>query len=163
MAICTVLNKLYLRMFLLCFPLSHCLCHSSPLQEHVPSMAVAGRGTSSRARNWALVKHSEMNCPWRHMCWQSKRLSWKWGALGGEQKGQGTQEDSPAMWLTVSGFMVTWLASGLSLANYSDSGSFLVLPCSVKMDARKEDSGRWSDMWCLLLTFPELFWLVVAY
>ena len=24
------------------------------------------------------------------------------------------------------------------------------------MDAHEKDSGRWSDMWCLLLTFPEL-------
>ena len=24
------------------------------------------------------------------------------------------------------------------------------------MDASEKDSGRWSDMWCLLLTFPEL-------
>ena len=30
------------------------------------------------------------------------------------------------------------------------------------MDARKKDSGRWLDTWHLLLTFPELFWLVVA-
>ena len=26
------------------------------------------------------------------------------------------------------------------------------------MDANEGDSGRWSDMWYLLLTFPELFW-----
>ena len=32
------------------------------------------------------------------------------------------------------------------------------MPCSAKMDAREKDSGRWSDMWCLHLTFPELFW-----
>ena len=31
--------------------------------------------------------------------------------------------------------------------------------CSAKMDASKKDSGRW----CLLLTFPKLFWLVVTY
>ena len=30
------------------------------------------------------------------------------------------------------------------------------------MDASKKDLGRWSDMWCLLLTFPELFQLMVA-
>ena len=35
-------------------------------------------------------------------------------------------------------------------------------PCSAKMDASK-DSGRWLDIWCLLLTFPELFRLVEAY
>ena len=34
---------------------------------------------------------------------------------------------------------------------------------SAKMDASQKDSGRWSDTWCLLLTFPKLFWLVVAY
>ena len=30
------------------------------------------------------------------------------------------------MWLAVSGFMIMGLVSGLSLANHSDSGSFLV-------------------------------------
>ena len=34
-------------------------------------------------------------------------------------------------------------------------------PCSAKMDSSEKDSGRWLDMPCLLLTFPELFWLVV--
>ena len=53
------------------------------------------------------------------------------------------------------------LVSGLSLANHSGSESFLVV--QAKMDASKKDSGSWLDMWCLLLTFPELFWLVVAY
>ena len=155
MAICTVLNKWYLRMFLLCFPLSHCLCHSSPLQEHVPSMAVAGRGTSSRAGNWALVEHSEMNCPWRHMCWQSKRLSWKWGALGGEQEGQGTQEDSSATWLTVLGFMVMGLASGLSLANYSDSESLLVVHPLFSQDGCQK--GFWEVVGHVMFPF-DLSW-----
>ena len=39
----------------------------------------------------------------------------------------------------------------------------VVQPCSAKMGANEKDSGRWSDMWCLLLTFPELFQLAVAY
>ena len=66
--------------------------------------------------------------------------------------------------LPVLGFMVMGLVSGLSLANHSDSESFLVCtPCSAKMDARKKDSGRWLDMWCILLTFPKLFKLVGAY
>ena len=56
------------------------------------------------------------------------------------------------------------LVSRLSLANHSDSESFLVVHALFsQMDAREKDSGRWSDMWCLLLTFPELFQLVVAY
>ena len=59
--------------------------------------------------------------------------------------------------------MVLGLVSGFSLANYSDSESFLVVPCSAKMDAREKDSRRWSDTWCLLLTFLELFLVVVDY
>ena len=33
----------------------------------VQARSVAGRGTPSRARKWALVKHSKMNCPRRQM------------------------------------------------------------------------------------------------
>ena len=78
----------------------------------------------------------------------------------------GTQENCSATWLEVLGFMVMGLVSRLSLNNHSDSESFLVnksMPYSAKMDAREKDSGRWLDMWCLLLTFPELSCLVVAY
>ena len=45
----------------------------------------------------------------------------------------------------------------------TQSTSWWCPPCSAKMDTREKDSGRWSDMWCLLLTFPELFRLMVAY
>ena len=39
--------------------------------------------------------------------------------------------------------MVMGLVSGLSLANHSDSGSFLVvLACSANMDSSEEDSGK---------------------
>ena len=48
------------------------------------------------------------------------------GHPGGEQEGKGTQNCS-ATWLAVSGFMVMGLVSRLSLANRSDSGSFLVV------------------------------------
>ena len=43
------------------------------------------------------------------------------GPRGGEQEGKGTQENCSAAWLTVSGFMVMGLVSGLSLANHSNS------------------------------------------
>ena len=46
---------------------------------------------------------------------------------GGEQEGQGTQENSSAMWLAVLGFMVMGLVSRLPSANHSDSESFLVV------------------------------------
>ena len=56
------------------------------------------------------------------------------------------------------------LVSGLSLANHSDAESFLVAYTLLSQDGcHKKDSERWLDMWCLLLTFPKLFWLVVAY
>ena len=79
--------------------------------------------------------------------------------------GRGTPvESSSVTWLAVSGSMVVGLVSGSSLANHLiQSPSWRCTPCSAKMDAREKDSGRWSDRWCLLLTFPELFWLVVAY
>ena len=68
------------------------------------------------------------------------------------------------MWLIVLGFMVMGFVSGLSLANRSDSR---VLPGGARLVRPRwmpeKDSGRWLDMWCLLLTFSELFQLVVAY
>ena len=86
------------------------------------------------------------------------------GCPGGEQEGKGNQENRFAVWLTGPGFTVMGLVSQLSLAIHSDSESFLVVqPCSAKVDAREKRSGRWSDMRCLLLTFHELFRLVVAY
>ena len=47
------------------------------------------------------------------------------------------------MWLTALGFMVVELVSRLSLANHSDSGSFLVVCTSFSQgDSSEEDSGR---------------------
>ena len=79
--------------------------------------------------------------------------------------GQGNPEELPATWLPVSGFTVgDGTSFWLSLANDSDSGSFLCYThCSAKMDFSKEDSGRWKDMWHLLPFFTYFFWLVVAY
>ena len=54
--------------------------------------------------------------------------------LGGEHQGKGTQENCSAMLLTVSGFMLMGLVSGLSLANHFDSESFLVVHASLSQD-----------------------------
>ena len=44
----------------------------------------------------------------------------------------------------------------LSLANHSDSESFLMVHALFSQDGcREKNSGRWSDMQCLLLTFPK--------
>ena len=57
--------------------------------------------------------------------------------LGGEQQGKGTQENCSAMWLAVSGFMVMGLVSRLSVANHSDSGSFLVVCAALSQEVFK--------------------------
>ena len=55
------------------------------------------------------------------------------GHPGGEQEGKGTQENCSAVWLKVSGFMVMGF-SGWSLANHSNSESFLVAHPSLSQD-----------------------------
>ena len=74
-------------------------------------------------------------------------------------------EDRSASWLTVPHFMVIGYVSRLSLANHSDSGSFLVTRTLLNQHGFQQ-KGFSEDMWigisCLLLTFPELFLLVVA-
>ena len=47
---------------------------------------------------------------------------------------EGTQENCSASWLTVLGFMVMGLVSGWSLANHSNSESFLVAHTSLSQD-----------------------------
>ena len=124
---------------------------------------VAGRGTPSKPETGLLSNTRKWivrgdTCADKARDFSGKRHP------GGEQESKGTQENCSATWLAVSGFMVMGLVSGLSLANHSDSESCLVAqPCSAKMDAREKDSGRWSDMWCLLWRFPNSsgwWWLI---
>ena len=60
----------------------------------------------------------------------------------GEQEGKGTQENSSAAWLTVLGFMVMGLVSGLSIANHSDSESFLVVAALFSQDGCQREGLR---------------------
>ena len=64
------------------------------------------------------------------------------GRPGGEQEGKGTQENSSVTWLAALGFMVMGLVSGLSLANYSDSESFLVVHALFSQDGCQRE-GFW--------------------
>ena len=87
------------------------------------------------------------------------------GCLGRTKQSKGIQNYS-ATWFTVSGFMVMGLVSGLSLANHSDSGSFLV--ALLNQDGfQREESQEVSRTYrlhpYLLLTFPIFFQLVVAF
>ena len=56
------------------------------------------------------------------------------GHPGREQQGKGVQENCSATWLTVLGFMLMGLVSRLSLANHSDSESFLVAHALLSQD-----------------------------
>ena len=62
-----------------------------------------------------------------------------------------------------SGFMVMGLVSRLSLANHSDSKSFLVVHTLFSQDGCQR--GFWEAVGHVVspFDFPELFWLVVAY
>ena len=79
---------------------------------------------------------------WGDTCVDKARDFIRKGPQGGEQKGKGTQENSSAIWLAVSGFMVMGLVSGLSLANHSDSESFLVAHTSISQDGCQRE-GFW--------------------
>ena len=63
------------------------------------------------------------------------------GRPGKEQKAKGTQENCFATWLEVSGFMVMGSVPRLSLANHSDSESFLVVLALFSQD------GCWRGFW----------------
>ena len=62
------------------------------------------------------------------------------------------------------GLMVIGLVSRLSLANHSDSESFLVVHAFLSQDGCQQE-GFWEVIGQVVshLTFPELFQLVVAY
>ena len=62
--------------------------------------------------------------------------------LLGEQPVKGTQENCSATRLTMSGFMVMGLVSGLSLANHSDSEFFLVVHALFSQDGLQQE-GFW--------------------
>ena len=82
------------------------------------------------------------------------------GRLGGEQEGKGTQENSSAAWLAVSGFMVMGLVSGLSLANHSDSESFLVVHALFSQDGCQRE-GFWEVVRHVVSPF-DLSWTLLV-
>ena len=81
-----------------------------------------------------------MNCPRRHTCWQSKRFYWG-RAPGWRAGGWGNPPRAPP-WLTVLCCMVMGLVSGSSLANPSDSKSFLVVHALSSQDGCQR-GGFW--------------------
>ena len=111
-------------------------------------------GISLRAREWALVQHPEMNCPWRHRTDKAKDFIGK-GPLGGQQQGKGTQENCSASRLAVSGFMVVQLAFWVAIVSGQSSCFCLhlvqlrALPgASFSQDGfqREDFWGDWQDI-----------------
>ena len=86
---------------------------------------------------------------------------------------KGTQMESrrvrePRRTTLPRGLQSQFYGDGISfqgVLSQSFSESFLVVHALTlfSQDQREKDSGRWSDRWCHLLTFPELFWLVETY
>ena len=148
-------------------PFSHWLLDSS-LPPSPPPLTVAGRGTPSRAREWALPNTRKWIVRGDTRADSARDLIGK-GHQGGGQQGKGTQENRSAMWLAVLGFLVMGLVSGFSLADHSDSGSFLVAHASLSQGGFQR-RGFWEvgrtygvvSVSSLFLTLPEFFRLVIA-
>ena len=75
----------------------------------------------------SLLSNTWKSIVWGDTCADKARGFIGKGHLGGEVYGQGTKENCSALWLAVSGFMVMGLVSEFSLANHSDSESFLMV------------------------------------
>ena len=76
----------------------HCHCqifwnlrHMKWKAEFTYNLTVSGRETPSKAQNWALVQHLEMNCPRRHVLTKQEillgRAPW-WRAVGWGNPGE---------------------------------------------------------------------------
>ena len=78
---------------------------------------------------------------------------------GRGQEVEGNWENCSATWLTVSGFMVFGLVSGLSLASHSELGSFLGAYASLGWDEFQQ-----GEFWEVGRTYglesPISFWLL---
>ena len=126
-------------------------------------VCVAGRGIPSRPWEWALIYISESNTQkWivqrEHMCWLSTRFYWE-GVLQRRATGWGTQENCSATRLTVLDFLVIGLVSGLSLANHSDSESFLVVHTLFSRDGCQRE-GFWEVVRHVVSPF-DLAWILL--
>ena len=100
-------------------------------------------GLLSNTRKWTV---------WGDTCADRTRDFIAKGCLGREQEGKETQENCSATWLEVLGFMVMGLVSRLSLANHSDSESFLVVHTLFS-----QDGGQRGGFWEVVRHVVSLF------
>ena len=104
------------------------------------NQTVTGRGLFPGPKT-GLLSNTWKWIVWGDTCADKARDFIGKGRPGGEQGGKGTQENCSVTWLAVSGFMVMGWVSGLSLANHSDSESFLVVHALFSQDGYQR--GFW--------------------
>ena len=104
-----------------------------------------------------------MNCPRRHMCWQSKRFYWE-RAPGRRAVGKGTQENRSATWLCLRFYgdgVSFWVVFSRSFwLRVLPGGAHLVQP--RWMPARRILGGGWTggvSFWPFLNSFGW-WWLI---
>ena len=94
------------------------------------------KGDPFQAQEWALVSHSDMSCPRRHMCWESRRLCWE-RAPGWRAGGSG----SPGGQLCRVARSLGVYGDGMSLRVFSDQSFWLrVLPGGARVA-----QPRWAE------------------
>ena len=169
---------------MLCLVTRSCLTLCDPVDCNRPGSSVHGE---SPGKNTGVNCHALLqgifptqgsnpgfpHCRWilyqlshqgrRHRYWQSKRLYWE-GAIG---RTIGGLENSGELLCSSLRLLVIEFVFELSLANHSDSGSYLVTWASFSQDGFQQeellDVGRNMDWYIFhLLTFPEFIQLVVA-
>ena len=91
-------------------------------------LMVAGRGNPFQGPKSGLLSNTQKWIVQGDICAEKAKDSI------GKQQDKGTQEKCSTMWLAILGYMVMGLISGLSLANHSDSGSFLVALAWLNQD-----------------------------
>ena len=115
-----------------------------------------------------------MNCPRRHVHWQSKRFYWErmpgWRAGAWGKPGEPFCHVAHSLRFYVGGisfrvvfgqsFWLTGLVSGLSSASHSDSGSFLVVPALFSQDGRQTE-GFWEVVGHVVFPF-DLSWKLLV-
>ena len=104
-----------------------------------------------------LLSNTQKWIVWGDTCADKARDFIGKGHPGGDQGGKGTQENSSAS-SAVSGFMVMGLVSGLSLANHSDSESFLVVHALFSQDGCQRE-GFWEVVGQVVSPF-DLSWIL---
>ena len=107
-----------------------------------------------------LLSNSKKWVVWGDTCSDKARDFIGKGCLGWEQYGNRTQEHCSATCLAVLGFMVMGLVSRLSLANHSDSESFLVVHTLFSQDGCQRE-GFWEVVRHVVSPF-DLSWTLLV-